>query len=126
MKRFTGMLLAFALLLPGLTTFANSSTQDGPKKGIKVKSTTNEDGQLEVRLINLQKEDTTVKLEDMDGNEYYRKLIRNHNGFARSLDLNDLANGRYMLTVAQDGQKWVQVVLIDDDTVRLSKVVAKS
>lgn len=125
MKRFTGMLLALAFVFAGTYSYAtstfDSSIEDDPKivsKVIDLKA-------LKVQLVNLQKETTIVKLEDMSGTEFYRRTIKDHNGFARRLDLNQLDNGRYMLKIEQGSKQWVQVVLVDDDQVRVSKIVSK-
>jgi len=122
MKRFTGILLALAFLLPGM---AYSASEPTPEENLKFRSETVDYRTIKVQLINLQKALTTVTLKDIDGKEYYRKVIKNHNGFARKLDLDGLDNGRYILAVEQNDEKWVQVVLVDDDKIRLSKVVNK-
>ena len=126
MKRFTGMLLTLAFLLVG--TFSNATpapivTSDEDPKII---SEVADYMSIKVQLVNLQQETTIVKLEDLSGKEYYKKTIKEHNGFARKLDLNDLREGRYLLKIEQDGHKWVQVVFVDEDVIRLSKMVSKS
>jgi hypothetical protein len=124
MKRFTGIFLALAFLLLGTVATAATNLDDLPEEP-KIVTETIDYKAIKVRLINLQKETTVVQIEDMSGTEYYRRVIKDHNGFARRLDLNDLDNGRYMLKVKQEDKEWVQVVLVEENTIRMSAMVSK-
>ncbi len=126
MKRFTGWLLTCALLFTGITAFALPSAIESPEADLKFKSEAIDYRIVKILLINLQQETTTVKLADMQGKEYYRRVIRDHNGFARKLDLKGLDNGRYLLSVEQNGEEWIQVVLVDDQGVMLSDIVKRA
>jgi hypothetical protein len=81
---------------------------------------------IKVQIINLQKETAVVKIEDLSGKEYYKRTIKDHNGFVRKLDLNALSKGRYLLKIEQGDQEWIQVVFVDDGVIRLSKMVSKA
>ncbi len=124
MKRFTGMFLALAFLMVGTLATAAPNLNDAPEEP-KITSETVDYKAIKLQLVNLQKETTVVKLEDMSGTEYYKRIVKDHNGFARRLDLNELDNGRYMLKIERNGQEWVQVVLVEDDGIRLSGFVSK-
>jgi hypothetical protein len=124
MKRFTGMLLAFAFLLLGTLATAATNFDNLPEEP-RIVTEALDYKVIKVRLVNLQQEMTIVQIQDMSGREYYKRVIKDHNGFARRLDLKDLENGRYMLKIKQDDQEWVQVVLVADDAIRMSGMVLK-
>lgn len=109
-------LFAFAFILLTLPLAAN----DDPI--LKVRSEV--DGKaLIVQITNLQQQPAKMVLESLDGEEtFFTKTIRNHNGYRSKIDLEKLPRGRYIFKVVQDGKAYKQVVLIRENSVKLSSV----
>ncbi len=77
---------------------------------------------LKVNLANLQQARTVVQLKDLHGSAYYTRVVRNHNGFLRLLNLSELPKGRYVLSVSQNDETISQVVVVDEDGLKLSAI----
>ena len=75
-----------------------------------------------LQLANLQKQDTKVTIEDMDGAVYFRELVSDHNGYAKRINLKKLDDGKYLLNVTQGKQKMVQVIVVKGDKLWFSKM----
>ena len=109
-----------AALLLGILTmpvFAQAATPEGK---ILVKVAPKEGKILKINLANLQKEKTVVQLKNLEGSTYFTKVVRNHNGFLRLLNLSQLPKGRYVLSVRQNDEIITQVVVIDEKGLQLS------
>lgn len=110
---FTLALLALTLTL---------SANDDPGK-IRLKSKVVEDNAIVVQMFNLQKVATNVSLSDLNGTKtYFQKTINKHNGYSLKLNVEDLADGRYVLEVKQDGVSKKQVILIRGNNPQLSSI----
>ncbi len=84
------------------------------------------DGDMVLRLVNLQARDTRVTFTHLDRQQvYYRTTVRDHNGFATELVLRDAPNGRYLLQVAQTGTTLTQVIVVKNGALTFSNVVEK-
>ena len=70
-----------------------------------------EDFRLDLQLANLQGQRTLVSLKNLDGGSVYYTRVREHNGYALTLDLSKLPAGRYLLKVKQDEVLRQQVVV---------------
>lgn len=70
---------------------------------------------LDVTLINLQQQRTSISLKALNGSDtFFEDTINKHNGYRKRLDLRNLTPGKYILTVEQDGKKLRQVIVIDN------------
>ena len=111
----------FVIALTALTF--TLSAADTPDAELKMKSKVVQDHKVVVQLINLQQENTTLKLQSLDGDiTYFQEIIRQHNGYISRLNLKNLKDGRYVLQVDQADISKIQVVLIRNGKVRLSGV----
>ena len=111
--------LCLLFCLVSTNAFANTSVED-PQEPLIVRSYLVTDG-LEITLANLQKTRTTVKLENLDLDKLvYSDIVRNHNGYSYNLNLNNLPNGRYLLSVTKNNAVRQQVLVIADHGVMCS------
>ncbi len=109
-----------AILLAALVAPSFSNT---PADAELIARTSVLDGKfVKVQLINLEKLTTTLTVQSLTGEQtFYQKNIRKHNGFVTKLNLEDLPKGRYVLKVEQADESLTQVILIDDNGVRISE-----
>lgn len=77
---------------------------------------------VKLHLANLQKSPTKVTLETLTGKEIYAQTIVNRNGYQIDLNLDGLAEGRYVLKVLNGtAEPLRQVVVVDDAGVLCSQ-----
>ena len=101
--------LAFCICGLGLSAATLPAGEDGPT----VRSTT--DGhQLTLRLYNLEQKTAEVEITPLtNGTDVlYAEQVKAHNGFAQQINLSELPNGRYLLTVKHEEQTYRQVVRV--------------
>lgn len=95
MKKQLKVLTAMALILAALIV-ATAATENHEiiriNKGDAAKT-------IDIRLANLQRNITTVILQDMEGVCWYRESIRNEDGYSKRLNLNGMPNGYYFCYV---------------------------
>ncbi|MEM6397386.1 MAG: hypothetical protein AAF741_13645 [Bacteroidota bacterium] len=122
MKTFlqSGLLALFLLCAYGPLA-AHTLQDDG---GDPMNMKTEVDGMdLNLRLTNLQQETTFVNLSTIDGDEvFFTERIAKHNGYAVGLQLDDLPDGRYLLTVKKGDTVKHQVVVIENGDLLLSDI----
>ncbi len=120
MKR---LLLLAALLwaAANVPVYAFQATPE-PEADILLKLAHVEGKILRINLANLQKERTVVQLTNLKGDNFFTKVIRKHNGFFSKINLNELPKGRYVLSVKQSDQLISQVIVIEDNGVKLSAI----
>jgi|APTNR8051073442_1049403.scaffolds.fasta_scaffold01126_7 hypothetical protein len=111
-----------AALLLGVLTMPVFAQAANPESKILVKVAPKEGKILKINLANLQKEKTVVQLKNLEGSTYFTKVVRNHNGFLRQLNLSQLPKGRYVLSVSQNDEVISQVVVIDEAGLKLSAI----
>lgn len=118
--KIRSFLAAFLLAAFALPSFAST-----PADAELIARTSVEGGKsVKVQLINLEKLHTTLSVQSLTGKEtFYQKNIRKHNGFVTKLNLEDLPKGRYILKVEQADESLTQVILIDENGVRISEIV---
>ena len=120
MKRFH-WLATLCLAVMTLPVWANNSTPT-VSTDILVNAKISEGKIISLKVSNLQMEKTSIKLTDLIGdNTYYRDFIKDHNGYGRRLNLDNLPAGKYMLTVKQKDEYVKQIIVIKDNYVLLSK-----
>lgn len=116
-KFFLAALMSLLLALPLMATADNL-----PNPDLIVRSTVKEGKVIKLQLANLLQTPTTISIESMNGEPFYSRTIRKHNGFNLQLDLGYIPQGRYLLRVAQEDESRVQVVVITADRVLLSEM----
>ncbi|PHN03254.1 T9SS type A sorting domain-containing protein [Flavilitoribacter nigricans] len=111
----------FVLALMAMTL--NASASNEPTGELRLKSHVVESNVVVLQLYNLQQEKTKVSILSLDGETaYFTDYIRNHNGYIRKINLEELTDGRYMIQVEQNEQSKTQVILVRDSKVQLSSV----
>ena len=109
-----------------LIFLANSFTaaaDDAPKSKFQMKSEMTRETVVNVRLFNLQELTTTMRITDLDGKvSYFQEIIRQHNGFTQNIDMDKMADGRYLLQIEQGDSVKQQVIVISDRQVMLSDI----
>lgn len=118
MKIFKSLLF-LALMSLALSVSANNN----PDGKLRVKSQVVDNHAIVIQLINLQQVATSVTIKDLDGDTtYFQETVRKHNGYLRKINLENLANGRYLVQVKQGGVSKQQVVLVRGNSLQLSSV----
>ncbi len=109
-----GLCLSFGALL--------ASTSPLPGK-LLLQTHQSDDGKMMIRLTNLQTERTTITLQNLaEGENYFRTIVKDHNGYVAQLVLDKAPNGRYLLKVQQKETTLTQVVVKEDDLILFSQV----
>ena len=73
-----------------------------------------------VHLANLDEQPTQIMLMGTFGKVYYKEFIRKHNGHRALLDLEQLPDGRYILSARQKDETKSQVIRITEGKVLVS------
>ena len=118
LKQFGAVLLLASISLPIWASPAAVSPGE-----ITFKTRTVDNKSIAIQLYNLDKEKTTVQVQDREGNVYYQKRINNHNGFSMLLDLKQLPEGSYILQVNREDGAMSQVVRVTETGLLLSQIV---
>lgn len=109
------MLFAFTAVLP-----AYSGTITTPPNVI-LKSKLIKHKTIELRLANLEKKYTYVTITDMKGELiYFSEGVKNHNGFTRAININNLIDGKYIIKVRTNGEEYRQIIQLDGEAVWFS------
>lgn len=109
------------MVLVSLTFLAQANTT--PVAGKVIVKAETEGKTLTLQLANLQQLSTKVTITSLDGDtSYHANWIEDHNGYTQSIDLENLPEGRYKLTVKNDGESYVKVVKVESDRLLLSQV----
>lgn len=86
-----------------------------------VKVETLDQNHLKLHLANLLQETTVIRLQDFEGTTYFLQTINDHNGYAASINLEALPEGRYILRITGKESQIDQVVLKGDNTLFVSQ-----
>jgi len=115
MKRFLLLALLIVYFLP--TQASVPLTADLIAKTQLVKKDV-----INISLANLQQKSTHIELANMDSDViYHSKYLKKRNGFSQNLNLKELKDGRYLLSIRNDGKVFKQVIVIKDDLILFSK-----
>ena len=91
-----------------------------------MKTAASEEGNLILRLANLQTEVTNIRFTNLaENNLYFSKRVTKHNGYAAELDLEKLPDGRYLLEVSQKDVVLTQVIVRENNRLLFSDIVEK-
>ena len=76
---------------------------------------------INLTLANLQGHHTKIQLTNLDGKiSYYSEWMEERNGYSRNLDVSDLVDGKYLLTVKNQEENRNQVIKIKDGIILFS------
>ncbi len=109
--------LLLTLFATGLTLSA-ATTVDGPTLRSHIDGHT-----ITLLFCNLERKSAHFSLTQADDPEVslFENHIAKHNGFRKCLDLAELTNGRYVLTVKHEGQTYYQVLRVNDQSLWVSQ-----
>lgn len=120
MKRFQ-WLATLCLALMAMPLFANDSSPIKPTTDILVNTKIVDGKTVKLKVSNLQMEKTAILITDLQGNNtFYRDFIKDHNGYGRRLNLDQLPVGKYMLTVKQKDENVKQIIVVKENYLLLS------
>jgi hypothetical protein len=108
--------LAFMLALISFAAQANVADK-GPMRLI---SKVMPDQTLRVQLVNLQQQKAIIQLTELNGKILHRDLVKNHNGYARFYDLQEVKDGKYLLKAQQGAEEIIVVIRIKNGTIMTS------
>jgi len=116
--------LIFCMLVVALGTTSIFAYPPNPDTEPKVLINTSDmDSRvMKYQLANLRKMETTVVLENLQGERLYREVIREHNGHVKRINLQQVPNGRYILRVEHDDDTYQVVVKLEADSILFSRV----
>lgn len=121
MKRFH-WLATLCLALMTLPAWAND-VAPATNTDILVNAKIAEGKVLNLKVSNLQMERTSIRLTDLKGeNTFYREFVKDHNGYGRRLNLDQLPSGKYMLTIKQKDEYVKQVIVVKDNYLLISGI----
>ena len=121
MKRFH-WLATLCLAVMTLPVWANDASP-AVNTDILVRANIAEGKVISLKVSNLQMEKTSIKITDLKGeNTYYRDFVKNHNGYGRRLNLDNLPVGTYVLTIKQKDEYVKQIIVIKDNYLLLSQI----
>ena len=121
MKRFH-WLATLCLAVMTLPVWANDASP-AVNTDILVRANIAEGKVISLKVSNLQMEKTSIKITDLKGeNTYYRDFVKNHNGYGRRLNLDNLPVGKYVLTIKQKDEYVKQIIVIKDNYLLLSQI----
>lgn len=120
MKRFQ-WLATLCLALMTMPLMANDSSPVNPTTDILVSSKIVNGKTVKLKVSNLQMEKTAILITDLQGNNtFYRDFIKDHNGYGRRLNLDQLPVGKYILTVKQKDENVKQIIVVKENYLLLS------
>lgn len=106
------------LLMVSCLVIQANSYEDGR---MRVKTKVIAEKMINLRLVNLEQQKAKITLSSLDKvNTYYKESVQEHNGFAQNLDLSQVPEGKYLLTVKTKNQLLQQVLRVNEDSVYLS------
>jgi len=54
---------------------------------------------------------------------FYEEVIKNHNGYRKKFNFSEMDSGRFLLKIQRDGEEMVQVIVLKENTLRISDMV---
>ncbi len=76
---------------------------------------------IEIQLANLEQKYTYVSITDMKGKlVYFSEGVKNHNGFHKAVNIQNLTNGNYMIKVKSKGEELKQIFQVKGEHVYFS------
>ncbi|MDX1941255.1 MAG: hypothetical protein SFU99_11935 [Saprospiraceae bacterium] len=122
--KYLSLLLALCLAISVPTFVSAHNFTVEPQVNVNVKTV--KERTVEISLFNLQQERTSISIQSLDGETtYFKNVIKDHNGYRKRLNLKDLAFGRYLLVIEQNGKKMQQVIVLDEENGMLLSDVTK-
>lgn len=110
--KMKNLVLAVAFILVQVAAFANTGIPTTDHSRLFVK--TSDASSVQLRLINLANEKTTLRLVNENFDKVYQKEIISPTGFSMTLDLSNLKAGNYLLTVIRANKSYTQALTIDE------------
>jgi hypothetical protein len=121
MKTWKKWFSAAALALPLALTAAPASAtlaNDGVTPLVRVQAQAEKS--VALRLANLERKNTLIRITDSAGEEVYSTSVKGHNGYFFTLDLKALAPGRYLIQVAKGGESVTKVIRVTPEGILAS------
>ena len=114
--------LLFALFAVALFVYSPSTVNALDNLPLIAKTKVVEGKTIQLNLANLQKVYTRVEVTNFDQSTlYFEDNIRKHNGYINRINLEQLRDGIYHLTVRNNKKTYKQVVKIRDGKIYLSQ-----
>lgn len=109
------------LLLGAATTFANQLPNSPSRLLVNIEKSTDAQACLDLRLANLEKQGTTILLQDLSGNQWFSQYVWHKAGYAKRLNLQGMPDGVYTLSVKHRDATVIQVLRLSKGNLELSK-----
>lgn len=120
MKKQIKLIVAM-LLFTSVATFANSLSNIPSRLLVSIEKSTDASASLEIRLANLEKQGTTISLQDLSGTQWYSHYVNRQYGYAKKLNLEGMPDGVYTLSVKHRDATVIQVLRLSKGVLELSK-----
>lgn len=120
MKKQIKLIVAM-LLLGAATTFANQPPKSPSRLLVNIEKSTDAQACLDLRLANLEKQGTTISLQDLSGNQWFSQFVWRQVGYAKRLNLQGMPDGVYTLSVKHRDATVIQVLRLSKGNLELSK-----
>lgn len=120
MKKQIRLIVAM-LLCTSVASFANNFTNSPSRLLVNIEKSTDATACLDLRLANLEKQGTTISLQDLSGNNWYTHYVTREYGYAKRLNLQGMPDGVYTLSVKHRDATVIQVLRLSKGVLELSK-----
>lgn len=121
MKKQIKLIVAM-LLFSTVATFANSLPSNSPSRLlVSIEKSEGSVQCLDLRLANLEKQGTTISLQDLSGNNWYSHYVSRQYGYAKKLNLQGMPDGVYTLSIKHPDATIIQVLRLSKGNLELSK-----
>jgi hypothetical protein len=120
MKKQIRLIVAM-LLFTSVASFANNSPNSPSRLLVSIEKSTDAHACLDLRLANLEKQGTTISLQDLSGNQWFSQFVWHKVGYAKRLNLQGMPDGVYTLSVKHRDATVIQVLRLSKGNLELSK-----
>lgn len=114
---------SFFLIALMAISFSLHANDEKPASKFKLATEVVNHHAIVYQLSNLQQMNTRVRITSIDRTTtYFQKQVKKHNGFREKINMEQLADGRYIFEVNQDNATKCQIILIRDGKLAVSNI----
>lgn len=114
--------LTLCLFVTTLPAFSSAPIPAIETEAIKITTEALEGTSFRLLIINLQQETTAIKIESLDeAVTYFQEYVKDHNGYAKRIDLQKVPEGKYLLKVIHANKEMVKVIRKEGGQLYISK-----
>lgn len=117
------LLISMNALSPGMAHSMVNPEIEILKTYLIVKTKLVDEKIIELRIANLQEKYTEISLTDLKGDFiFYSEGVNKTNTYQKAFNIKNLADGKYLLQIENDGEVLQQVIKVTGDHIFLSDI----